>query len=458
MATRKPPSFSIPMPHMHPVLRRRTFAEVNSGYVAWQAVAEANRCQWCADRPCASACPLEMDVPAFIEQVADGEFEAAYDLLVAHNPLPAICSRICPQEAYCEGLCGRASGFEPVGIGKIERFIADWAEARGRRHLPIATETTGHAVAVVGAGPAGLTAAADLARLGHQVTVFEASPEPGGTVAHQIPEFRLPRAVVRRELDQLTRMGIEIRTQHVIGDTLSVEELFTDLAYEAVFLAAGAPASMLPDIPGIGLAGVYTSAGYFATLHLDQAEPRVAAARGNQVVVVGGSDHALDAARAAVRLGAAKVSVVQRGSREQMSARPEEVEYALEEGIHLLLLAEPIEVVGDRKKRVQAVRFQELALSEPVVGDPVPIPDATFVVDANVVVFAGDADGSEAVRDSEWGPLSTDVGTGATQRKGVFAGGHLVTGSASVISAMAAGRRAALAIHRYLQTPLPDGC
>ena len=458
MATRLPRKTRIPLPRVHPEVRRRTFTEVTRGYSEWQAVAEANRCVSCEDTPCAEGCPLEIDLKAFLGHVAEGDFDSAYRALGAQNALPASCCRVCRPEEHCEARCGIGSNREPVAIGQLERFVADWVATRKQKpheDAPDADAVT--RVAVIGAGPAGLAAAADLARLGHAVTVFEAHAEPGGMLRQRVPEFRLPKAVLLRDIERLQSLGVEIRTNTAIGRKLALEDLFTRFGYDAVLVAAGRGQPQQLELPGGALHGVYTAHEYLTMARLTSGAPPDGALpmRGRRVVVLGGGDTAVDVARTAVRLGAQHASLVYRRTRAEMRARAEDVDAAVEEGVQLLFLASPVECVGDAAGNVTGIRLQEMRLAARDGSGrrtPVPIGDAQFLLDADVVVFA---------TGSRLHPLlrldSVDPQTGATRKRGVFAGGHIVDADASVSAAMASGRRAARAIHTYLEGPLPDG-
>ncbi len=460
------------MPCADPSERRHTFAEVASGYTAEMAVAEANRCIQCKNRPCVAGCPVEIDIPAFVEQMSLGRFEDAYRTLSEKNILPAICGRVCPQEDQCEKVCTLGVKFEPVAIGRLERFLADWASTTGAKANGHGAPSTGHRVAVVGSGPAGLTVAADLARMGHKVTIFEALHKLGGVLMYGIPEFRLPKAIVEREIQQLESLGVDIKVNHVIGRTFTVDELFTELDYEAVFIATGAGLPHFPRIPGLNLVGVYSANEYLTRSNLMKAyrfpETDTPIVRGRRVAVIGGGNTAMDSVRTALRLGAEHAYLVYRRTEHEMPARAEEVEHAAEEGVEMIFLAAPTAILGDERSRVRAMTCIRMELGEPDSSgrrSPVPVPGSEFDLEVDVIVFAVGQGANPLIRSTtpdlhmnKWGYISADPVTGATEKKGVFAGGDIVTGGATVISAMGAGRRAARAIHAYLENPLPDGC
>jgi glutamate synthase (NADPH/NADH) small chain len=454
------------MPCIEPRVRARSFEEVASGYSIELAVAEASRCIECKNRPCVAGCPVEIDIPAFVRRVAERQFDAAFRTLVDRNVLPAVCGRVCPQEDQCEKRCTLGVKFEPVAIGRLERFVADWAALSGGTNGVEHPTPTGRRVAVVGSGPAGLTVAADLAKLGHGVTIFEALHKPGGVLMYGIPEFRLPKSIVQREIDALTRLGVEIKTNHIIGRTFTIDDLFGELGFDAVFVGTGAGLPYFPDIPGVNLVGVYSANEYLTRSNLMQAYrfPRsdTPIARGRHVAVVGGGNTAMDAVRTALRLGADRATLVYRRSRAEMPARHEEVEHAEEEGVALDLLAAPEAVLGDARSRVRALRCVRMELGEPDASgrrSPKPLPGSEFELDADIVIFAVGQGSNPLIRattpDLQYtrrGTIVADEATGVTSRRAVFAGGDIVTGGATVISAMGAGRRAARAIDAYLKT------
>jgi glutamate synthase (NADPH/NADH) small chain len=459
-----------PMPCAEAQARSHSFDEVALGYTEAMAIAEANRCIECKNRPCIKGCPVEIDIPLFISQVAAGDFAAAYGTLSDRNLLPAICGRVCPQEEQCEAECTLGVKFDAVAIGRLERFVADWAAKNGLAVPCAIAPPTGRKVAIVGSGPAALTAAADLARLGHHVTIFEALHKPGGVLIYGIPEFRLPKAIVAREVQALEQLGVEIKTNHIIGRTVTVDELFTDFGYEAVFIGTGAGLPHFPKIPGINLVGVYSANEYLTRSNLmggfrrDSETPMIRAAH---VAVIGGGNTAMDSVRTARRLGAEKAYLVYRRSHAEMPARKEEIEHAEEEGIEFILLAAPVAILGDDQHRVCAIRCERMQLGEPDASgrrSPVRIPGSEFDLAVECVVFAVGQGANPLIRQTtpdlpvnKWGNIIADDRTGATQKKGVFAGGDIVTGGATVISAMGAGRRAARAIHAYLSDQMPDG-
>jgi glutamate synthase (NADPH) small chain len=479
MARRITQKTKVPMPSADPVVRRRSFEEVALGYTEAMAVAEADRCILCRNTPCIAGCPVDIDIPAFIRQVSERAFDDAYRTIVAQNALPAICGRVCPQEDQCEQRCTLGVRFEPIAIGRLERFVADRAATRADSAGPlgVASDTglgappTGRRVAVVGSGPAGLAAAADLATLGHEVTVFEALHEPGGVLIYGIPEFRLPKAIVRREIRQLETRGVEFRMNHVIGRTFTVDELLTEMGYDAVFLASGAGLPYFPEIPGIGLVGVYSANEFLTRANLMQAhrfpDADTPIVRGRRVAVIGGGNTAMDAVRTAVRLGAERAYLVYRRTDREMPARREEIDHAREEGVEMILLAAPVALIGDDRSRLRQVQVIRMQLGEPDASgrrSPMPVPGSEFELAVDVVVFAVGQGPNPLIPSttpdlhvSRGGLICADAGSGATEKKGVFAGGDVVTGGATVISAMGAGRRAARAIHAYLEHPLPDG-
>jgi glutamate synthase (NADPH/NADH) small chain len=460
-----------PMPLRDATARAASFDEVALGYTIEMAMAEANRCIECKNEPCIAGCPVEIDIPKFIREVAAGDMKAAWVTLSEKNLLPAICGRVCPQEEQCEQKCTLGCKFEPVAIGRLERFVADHAAAQGWSVEDAVAEPSGHKVAIVGSGPAGLTAAADLARRGHGVTVFEALHKPGGVLVYGIPEFRLPKAIVAREVSTLEHMGVEIKTSHVIGRTFTIDELFDELGYDAVFVATGAGLPYFPDIPGVNLVGVYSANEYLTRSNLMKAyrfpDAGTPVLRAKRVAVIGGGNTAMDAVRTAKRLGAEHAYLVYRRTRAEMPARHEEIEHAEEEGVEILMLAAPTAIFGNERGRVTRMRCQRMQLGDPDASgrrSPVPIAGDEFDLDVEAVVFAVGQGANPLIRDTtpdlrvnRKGNIIADATTGATEKPGVFAGGDIVTGGATVISAMGAGRRAARAIHEYLEHPAPDG-
>jgi glutamate synthase (NADPH/NADH) small chain len=458
------------MPCLDAAERSHTFEEVALGYTAEMAIQEAGRCIECKNRPCIAGCPVEIDIPAFVSKVAQGDFAAAWYILSEKNLLPSICGRVCPQEEQCEAECTLGVKFDPVAIGRLERFVADWAAEKGLRVRESRPDPSGHKVAVIGSGPAGLTVAAELARKGHAVTIFEALHKPGGVLIYGIPEFRLPKNIVAREVHALEELGVEIKTNHVIGRTFTIDELFTDLGYEAVFIGTGAGLPHFPKIPGVNLVGVYSANEYLTRSNLMKGykfpETDTPMIRGRRVAVIGGGNTAMDAVRTARRLGAEHAYLVYRRTRHEMPAREEEIEHAEQEGIEFLLLAAPVAILGDDESRVRTIRCQRMELGEPDASgrrSPVPIAGSEFELDVEVVVFAVGQGANPLIKDTtpdlhvnRWGNVVADPGTGATEKKGVFAGGDIVTGGATVISAMGAGRRAAQAIDEYLRSGESD--
>ena len=451
-----------PMPSQNPQVRRRNFEEVAQGYTAEVAVNEAERCLHCKNRPCVSGCPVGIDIPDFIEEVKKGDFEAAYRVISASSSLPAVCGRVCPQESQCEGKCVRGVKGEPVGIGRLERFVADWhnahSEAPAERPAP-----NGHRVAVVGSGPSGLTCAGDLAKKGFDVTVFEALHTAGGVLVYGIPEFRLPKSIVEKEIDGLRALGVKFEVNTVIGKTLTVEELMREGGFEAVFIGSGAGLPRFMGIPGESLKGVYSANEFLTRVNLmkayrpGSATPIQAAKR---VAVVGGGNVAMDAARCAMRLGADEVSVVYRRSLEELPARREEVEHAMEEGIEFRLLTNPVEIAGDESGFVSGMRCVRMELGAPDASgrrSPVEIPGSEFVLDCDCVIMAIGTSPNPLIKSTtagleinRRGGIVVEEQTGKTSLDGVYAGGDAVTGAATVILAMGAGKTAARAIAEAL--------
>ena len=458
-----------PMPSQSPAQRARNFDEVALGYDEAAALDEAARCLHCAAMPCVSGCPVNVHIPAFIEQVRQGDFEAAYQIITQSSSLPAVCGRVCPQENQCEARCVRGKKGEPVGIGRLERFVADWHNQFSAA-APVRPTPNGHRVAVVGSGPSGLTCAGDLAKKGYAVTVFEALHLPGGVLVYGIPEFRLPKRIVQQEVDTLRQLGVDVQTNVVIGKTITVDELF-EQGYEAVFIGSGAGLPNFMGIPGESLKGVYSANEFLTRSNLMKAYRPDAATpiwKGGRVVVVGGGNVAMDAARTALRLGG-QVSVVYRRSMEELPARREEVEHAMEEGVEFHLLNNPVRILGyqnpddprDPKNGcVKAVECIRMELGEPDEKGrrrPVEIPGSEFVMQADVVIIAIGTSPNPLIKNTtaglevnRRGGIIVQEDTGATSRSGVYAGGDAVTGAATVILAMGAGKTAAKAIDQAL--------
>lgn len=451
-----------PMPSQDPAVRRRNFDEVALGYDEKTAMDEANRCLHCKNRPCVGGCPVGIDIPDFIEEVKQGDYEAAYRVITRSSSLPAVCGRVCPQESQCEGKCVRGIKGEPVGIGRLERFVADWhnEHATGSAEKPA---PNGHRVAVVGSGPSGLTCAGELAKRGYEVTVFEALHTAGGVLVYGIPEFRLPKSIVAKELDGLRALGVQFAVNTVIGKTLTVEELMQEGGFEAVFIGSGAGLPRFMGIPGENLKGVYSANEFLTRVNLmkayrpDSATPVQAAKR---VAVVGGGNVAMDAARCAMRLGADEVSIVYRRSLEELPARHEEVEHAMEEGIQFRLLTNPVEILGDESGFVRSLRCVRMELGEPDASgrrSPVEVPDSAFLLDCDCVIMAIGTSPNPLIKSTtagleinRRGGIVVEEATGKTSLDGVYAGGDAVTGAATVILAMGAGKTAARAIDEAL--------
>ena len=453
-----------PMPSQDPEVRSKNFDEVALGYTYEMAVNEARRCLNCKNKPCVSACPVAIDIPAFIERVANEDMEGAYEIISRSSSLPAVCGRVCPQENQCEGKCVRGIKGEPVGIGRLERFVADWHRAHNTE-APKMPQPNGHKVAIIGAGPAGLTAAGDLAKLGYKVTVFEALHLAGGVLVYGIPEFRLPKAIVQQEIDGLKALGVDIETNMVIGKVLTIDELLGEMGYEAVFIGSGAGLPRFMGIPGESLKGVYSANEYLTRINLMKAylpDAKTPIKHSKKVAVVGGGNVAMDAARCAKRLGAETVYIVYRRGMEELPARKEEVEHAMEEGIIFKTLTNPVEVLGDADGMVCGMKCVEMTLGEPDVSGrrrPIVKEGSEFELDVDTMIMAIGTSPNPLIRSTtpgletnKHGCIITEEETGLTSRAGVYAGGDAVTGAATVILAMGAGKQAAKAIDEYIRS------
>ena len=460
-----------PMPTQEPSVRAHNFSEVALGYTEQMAIDEALRCLNCKNMPCVSGCPVNIHIPEFIGKIKEGDFEGAYQIISKSSSLPAVCGRVCPQETQCESKCVRGIKGESVGIGRLERFVADWHNAHSDK-APECAEKNGHKVAIVGSGPSGLTCAGDLARLGYEVTVFEALHTAGGVLVYGIPEFRLPKSIVKKEVDNLVATGVEMMTNVVIGRTLTVSELF-DMGYEAVFIGSGAGLPRFMGIPGEAYKGVYSANEFLTRSNLmkaykdDSATPIM---KGGRVAVVGGGNVAMDAARTALRLGAEKVYIVYRRSMDELPARAEEVEHAEEEGIEFRLLTNPTEILGyknpdnprdERNGFVTGIKCIRMELGEPDERGrrrPVEVPNSEFTLDVDAVVMSIGTSPNPLIKSTTEGLDVNSHGgiivneDGMTTRAGVFAGGDAVTGAATVISAMGAGKVAAASIDEYIRS------
>ena len=452
-----------PMPAQDPAERARNFSEVALGYSEEAAVAEANRCLMCKNAPCRQGCPVEVDIPAFIKLAAERDFAGSARKLKEKNALPAVCGRVCPQENQCEKYCTLGKKHQPVGIGRIERFIADWELAQGVQKQDIAP-ATGKKVAVVGSGPAGLTCAADLAKLGHSVTIFEALHVAGGVLMYGIPEFRLPKAVVQAEVENLKKLGVEIQVNAVVGKFATVDELIEEGGYDAVFIGTGAGLPYFMQIPGENACGVYSANEFLTRTNLMKAYSFPATDTpirvGRKVAVLGGGNVAMDSARTALRLGAEESWIVYRRSKVELPARHEEVEHAGEEGVQFAFLTYPTRIIYDDNYWVTGMECIRCELGEPDASgrrSPVPIKGSEYIMDVDTVVVAiGQGPNplvprtTKGLELSRKGNIVASLETGATSKPGVYAGGDVVTGAATVILAMGAGRTAAKSIHAYL--------
>ncbi|NLW25172.1 MAG: NADPH-dependent glutamate synthase [Clostridia bacterium] len=452
-----------PMPSQDPKERKQNFREVALGYDEQTAQREAERCLQCKNPLCKQGCPVEVDIPEFIKEVVAGNFQKAAEIIKNKNNLPAICGRVCPQESQCEYKCILGKKGEPVAIGRLERFVADWEAQKVTSEInPV--ESTGKKVAVIGAGPAGLTCAGDLAKLGHEVTVFEALHTPGGVLMYGIPEFRLPKAVVKREIEYIEKLGVKILTNTVIGKMYTIDELMKEEGFDAVFIGTGAGLPYFMNIPGENLNGIYSANEFLTRTNLmgayDFPHTDTPIKVGKKVAVIGAGNVAMDAARTALRLGAEESYIVYRRSRAEMPARREEIEHAEEEGVKFHLLISPIEFKGDENGNVTKMVCQRFELGEPDASGrrkPVAIPGSEFEMEIDTVVMAIGQGPNPLVPAStpdleltKKGNIIADPETGSTSKPGVFAGGDIVTGAATVILAMGAGKKAARAIHDYL--------
>ncbi len=450
-----------PMPEQPAEERRKNFNEVALGYTKEDALVEASRCLSCKEPKCVEGCPVNVDIPGFIKLVCEEDFAGAIEKIKGTNALSAICGRVCPQETQCESLCVLGKKGQPVAIGRLERFCADYERQQGVK-VPEIPEPSGKKVAVVGSGPAGLTAAADLAKLGHKVTVFESLHKAGGVLSYGIPEFRLPKEIVRQEVEYIKQLGVEFKPNYIIGRIKTLDDLCDE--FDAVFLGTGAGLPSFMGIPGENFNGVYSANEFLTRVNLMKAydpEYDTRVRLGKHVVVVGGGNVAMDAARSALRLGAEEVSIVYRRGEDEMPARREEIEHAKEEGITFRLLTNPVRILGDEKFNATAVECIKMELGEPDKSgrrSPVPVEGSEFTIPADVVVIAIGTSpnpmifkGSEGLDQNKRGTVVADEETGATSKCGVFAGGDVVTGAATVISAMGAGKKAAKAIDEYLK-------
>lgn len=452
-----------PMPEQDPNVRNKNFEEVSLGYTEEMAIEEAKRCLNCKNKPCVNGCPVSVRIPEFISSVAAGDMEKAYQIIKTTNSLPAVCGRVCPQESQCEHNCVRGIKGEPVGIGRLERYVADWHMKHGGSEQ-FDIKSNGHRVAIIGAGPAGLTCAGDLVAMGYSVTVFEALHTAGGVLMYGIPQFRLPKEIVQKEIDGLKEKGVDIQTDMVMGKVLSVDELF-EMGYEAIFIGTGAGLPSFMNIPGEELVGTYSANEFLTRVNLMKAyldEYDTPIIRPKNVAVVGGGNVAMDAARTAKRLGAENVYIVYRRAEEQMPARKEEIHHAKEEGIIFNLLRNPVAIHGDENGRVKSIECIEMELGEPDASGrrkPIAKEGSNFEIPVDCVVMAIGNSPNPLIRSTtkgleanSHGCIIVDEATMATTREGVYAAGDAVSGAATVILAMGGGKEAARSIDHYIQS------
>ena len=449
------------MPVQEPDVRNKNFKEVALGYTEEQAIDEAKRCLGCKNKPCSTGCPVQIDIPAFISQVAEGNFEEAYKVITKSSSLPAVCGRVCPQETQCESKCVRGKKGEPVAIGRLERFVADWHNAQPAAEIE-KPAPNGHKAAIIGSGPSGLTCAGDLAKKGYDVTVYEALHIAGGVLSYGIPEFRLPKSIVQKEIEGLKALGVNVETNTVVGKTVSVDELMQNEGFESVFIGSGAGLPRFMNIPGENLNGVYSANEFLTRINLMKAylpDSSTPIQAGKTAVIVGGGNVAMDAARCAKRLGA-NVYIVYRRTENELPARAEEVEHAKEEGIIFKFLTNPTEIKSSENGWVSSIVCQEMELSEPDASGrakPVPKEGAFFEIEADCVIMAIGTSPNPLIKSTtegldtqKWGGIIADE-DGKTSKEGVYAGGDAVTGAATVILAMGAGKKAAAAMDEYMQ-------
>ena len=449
------------MPVQDPNVRNKNFEEVALGYTKEQAIDEANRCLGCKNKPCVSKCPVQIDIPAFITEIANENFDEAYKIITKSSSLPAVCGRVCPQESQCESKCVRGIKGEPVAIGRLERFIADWHNAQTENNTE-KPQSNGHKAAVIGSGPAGLACAGDLAKKGYDVTVFEALHVAGGVLSYGIPEFRLPKSIVQKEIEGLKALGVNVETNTVVGRTISVDELMKNEGFESVFIGSGAGLPRFMNIPGENLNGVYSANEFLTRINLMKAykpDSTTPVQQGKSAVIVGGGNVAMDAARCAKRMGA-DVTVVYRRTENELPARAEEVEHAMEEGIIFKFLTNPVEIKSTDDGWVKSIVCEQMELSEPDASGrarPVAVADSNFEIDADCIIMSIGTSPNPLIKATvngldtqKWGGIIADD-NGLTSLEGVYAGGDAVTGAATVILAMGAGKKAAAAMDEYMQ-------